>query len=293
MKKLILILLLMPALSMASGGGSKFDHVKINMADVGSLQRGAKLFVNYCMGCHSIKYVSYGRLKKDLLLTETQVYKNMMGTYGDKMKLSDYMITSLTPEQAKQFFVATPPDLSTVERARGADWLYNYLRSFYVASLVIKKEPGELDCKNDPANQIRIMDHDKPVTVCKDKTRPFGVNNIVFDKVSMPHVMLRQQGAQVAKFEEYFVTNEKGEKIAKKKFIKFIPVNAQGLSHKELAARAAQFNNDTRDLVTFLAWVADPGKLDRQKVGFWVLLFLIGFTILAYLMKKEFWKDIH
>jgi len=260
MKKLLLALLFIPVVSMASGGGLKLDHVNIDVGDVATLQRGAKLFVNYCMGCHSLKYVSYGRLAKDLSLTENQVYKYMVGTHGEKKRLSDYMITALSKTQAKRFYNGIPPDLSTIARARGNDWLYTYLRSFYV---------------------------DK-----KDKTLPFGVNNIV-KKVSMPHVMLKLQGAQTAVFEDYFVKNDKGEKIPKQRFIKFIPVNAEGLSEKELAKKAKAFDNTTRDLVTFLSYVGDPGKLARHAVGFWVLLFLIVFTFLAYFMKKEFWKDIH
>ncbi len=260
MKKLLLALLFIPVMSMASGGGPKLDHVNIDVGDVATLQRGAKLFVNYCMGCHSLKYVSYGRLAKDLSLTENQVYKYMVGTHGAKKKLSDYMITALSKTQAKRFYNATPPDLSTIARARGNDWLYTYLRSFYIDN--------------------------------KDKTLPFGVNNIV-KKVSMPHVMLKLQGAQMAVFEDYFVENDKGEKIAKKRFIKFVPVNAEGLSEKELAKKVKDFDNTTRDLVTFLSYVGDPGKLARHAVGFWVLLFLIIFTVLAYFMKKEFWKDIH
>jgi len=261
MKKLILALLFIPVLSMASGGGLRLDKVSIDVGNVATLQRGAKVFVNYCMGCHSLKYVSYGRLAKDLSLTENQVYKYMVGTHGEKKKLSDYMITALSKKQAKRFYGVEPPDLSTISRARGDNWLYTYLRSFYVDR--------------------------------KDKTLPFGVNNIVFDKVSMPHVMIKLQGPQIAVFEPYYVINDKGEKIKKKRFVKFVPVNAEGLSEKELAKKAKAFDATTRDLVTFLSYVGDPGKRARHAVGFWVLLFLIVFTLLAYFMKKEFWRDIH
>ncbi|VAW72378.1 Ubiquinol-cytochrome C reductase, cytochrome C1 subunit [hydrothermal vent metagenome] len=261
MKKLILALLFIPILSIASGGGPKLDQVTIDVSNISTLQRGAKIFVNYCMGCHSLKYVSYGRLAKDLSLTENQVYKYMVGTHKEKKRLSDYMITALSKAQAKRFYGGTPPDLSTISRARGDNWLYTYLRSFYV---------------------------DK-----SDKNLPFGVNNIVFDKVSMPHVMIKLQGEQTAQFEPYYVTNDKGEKIKKKRFVGFLPVNAEGLSQAELDKKAKAFDNTTRDLVTFLSYVGDPGKLARHAVGFWVLLFLIVFTLLAYLMKKEFWRDIH
>lgn len=306
MKKLICALLFIPAMSMAAGGSVHLDKVKVDVTNIGSLQRGAKVFANYCMGCHSLKFVSYGRLKKDLYLTEDQVFKHLMGTHGESKKLSDYMITSLSKAQGIRFYGKLPPDLSTISRARGNDWLYSYLRSFYVASYDVGvKDPKKKDyghCQKSSSEKSEVFKSrqlpllnakGQNIIACKDSSLPFGVNNTVFEKVSMPHVMLKLQGPQVAKFEAYSVTNNEGKKLIKKRFIKFIPVNAEGLSAAELKAKTAKFDSQTRDLVTFLSYVGDPGKIARQNIGFWVILFLLIFTVLSYLMKKEFWRDIH
>ena len=141
----------------------KLDHAPIDPSNKVSLQRGAKTFVNYCLNCHSASYMRYNRLQ-DIGLTDTQIKANLMFA-GDKV--GDTMTVAMPKADAKAWFGATPPDLSVEARARGADWLYSYLRGFY-----------------------------------RDDTRPTGWNNTVYDKVAMPHVLWELQGQQVLKVNE-------------------------------------------------------------------------------------------
>lgn len=141
----------------------KLDHAPIDPSNQVSLQRGAKTFVNYCLNCHSASYMRYNRLQ-DIGLTDAQIKANLLFA-GDKV--GDTMTVAMPKADAKAWFGATPPDLSVEARARGADWLYSYLRGFY-----------------------------------RDDTRPTGWNNTVYDKVAMPHVLWELQGQQVLKVNE-------------------------------------------------------------------------------------------
>ena len=141
----------------------KLDHAPIDPSNQVSLQRGAKTFVNYCLNCPSASYMRYNRLQ-DIGLTDTQIKANLLFA-GDKV--GDTMTVAMPKADAKAWFGATPPDLSVEARARGADWLYSYLRGFY-----------------------------------RDDTRPTGWNNTVYDKVAMPHVLWELQGQQVLKVNE-------------------------------------------------------------------------------------------
>jgi ubiquinol-cytochrome c reductase cytochrome c1 subunit len=160
--KLILCLLaLLPVAAFASGGNVHLDRAPVNVDDKISLQRGARLFVNYCLNCHSANYMRYSRLQ-DLGLTEQQIADNLLFTAE---KVGQPMTIALRPADGKAWFGANPPDLTVIARSRGADWLYTYLRSFY-----------------------------------RDPSRPTGWNNIVFPNVGMPHVLWQLQGEQVARF---------------------------------------------------------------------------------------------
>jgi ubiquinol-cytochrome c reductase cytochrome c1 subunit len=240
MKKLILAFLLavVPAVSMAAGGGVHLDDAGIDVSDTASLQRGAKYFVNYCTGCHSLKFQRYNRLVKDLGLTADEVKANLMFTtdnIGDTMKIA------MAPQDAEKWFGVVPPDLSVTARARGVDWIYTYLRSFYT-----------------------------------DEKRPFGVNNTVFPDVGMPNVLWQLQGSQKA-----VVTEVDGVKVTKLEMDKAGTLSAE------------EFDGVARDLTAFLSYVGEPAQLKRQSMGKWVLLFIGIFFVLAYLLKKEYWKDIH
>jgi ubiquinol-cytochrome c reductase cytochrome c1 subunit len=161
-KILFVLAFLLPMAALANEH-VKLDHAPIDPSNQVSLQRGAKTFVNYCLNCHSASYMRYNRLQ-DIGLTDAQIKANLLFA-GDKV--GDTMTVAMPKADAKAWFGATPPDLSVEARARGADWLYSYLRGFY-----------------------------------RDDTRPTGWNNTVYDKVAMPHVLWELQGQQVLKVNE-------------------------------------------------------------------------------------------
>lgn len=246
MKKLLTIFIcsFLPTLGFAGGGEVHLDKVDVDITNTASLQRGAKLFINYCLGCHSAKYMTYQRLAQDLALTKEQVENNLLFA-GDK--ISDYIKIAMPEAQAKEWFGTNPPDLTLVNRSRGADWLYTYLRGFY-----------------------------------KDDSRPFGVNNTVFKDVGMPHVLWQLDGVKEPVYEE--LTDHSGAVVKK-----LVGLNKV----QEGTMTTAEYDLAMRDLVNFLAYAGEPGKLQRNSIGVWVILFLVLFLFLAYALKKEYWRDIH
>ncbi len=160
MKKLLAALLFAPLLALASSEGYKLDTAPVDVTDTPSLQRGAKVFVNYCLNCHSANYMRYNRLQ-DLGLTDDQIRGNLMFAAE---KVGETMSVAMRPKDAAAWFGAAPPDLTVIARSRGADWLYTYLRTFY-----------------------------------RDTARPSGWNNLVFPSVGMPHVLYQLQGMQTLK----------------------------------------------------------------------------------------------
>ncbi len=247
MKKLLFALLLaaVPMLGQAAGEGPHLDEANIDLSDKASLQRGAKYFVNYCLSCHSAKFQRYNRLAKDLDLTEEEVIENFIFDPGKK--IGDTMTVSMTPEQGKAWFGNPPPDLSVLIRARGVDYIYTYLRGFYL-----------------------------------DEKRPFGVNNTVFPDVGMPHVLVELQGLQKA---VYKMEKDAGGNDVEK--LDHLEPVTQGLLSKE------EYDQVARDLTAFLSYVGEPIQMERKRLGVWVLLFIAVFFVLAYLLKKEYWKDVH
>ena len=245
MKKLIAAFLLSvaPVVALASGD-VHLDSANVDLRDKASLQRGAKLFAEYCQGCHGLKYARYERVGNDLGMTPDEV-KNQIRPAGGK--IGDLMKTSMTSADAEKYFGTVVPDLTLVARLRGEDWVYTYLRSFYA-----------------------------------DEKRPLGVNNIVFPDVGMPHVLAGLQGMQKAVFKE----EKDKEGNPHKVFEKFEQVTPGKLSPGE-------YDSAIRDLTAYLAYTAEPMKLERQSLGIKVMLFLVLFFVLAYFLKKEYWKDVH
>jgi ubiquinol-cytochrome c reductase cytochrome c1 subunit len=244
-KQLFAILLLAtPLYVLAAGGHVHLDKVNIDTTNKESLQRGAKTFVNYCMGCHSAQYQRYNRLARDLDISEEAVMHNLMFT-GDK--IGDHMDTAMHRDDAKRWFGAPPPDLTLVARVRGVDWLYTYLRAFY-----------------------------------QDSSRPFGVNNRVFDNVGMPNVLWQLQGEQEPVYETVIDSDGHEHRV-----LKAVELKVAGQQNP------AEFDRTVRDLVNFLAYMGDPIKHERKALGVKVLLFLLVLLVVAYLLKKEYWKDVH
>jgi ubiquinol-cytochrome c reductase cytochrome c1 subunit len=224
-----------------AGEGEGLAPANTRVDNVASLQRGARLYFNYCSGCHSIKYMSYSRLGQDLQLSEKDVLSSFAFTGA---KIGDQVMTNMPVDNSQQWFGKTPPDLSLEARAKGPDWIYNYLKAFYL-----------------------------------DPTRPSGWNNTVFPNVSMPNVLWELQGLQRADLapakpgEDAHV--EKLELISKGKL------------------SAAEYDESARDLTTFLEYVGEPAAIKRESMGVWVILYLAFFTFIAWLLKHEFWKDVH
>jgi ubiquinol-cytochrome c reductase cytochrome c1 subunit len=239
----VLLLALAPAWVFAAGPGIHLDKANIDPTNTQSLQRGARLFVNYCLSCHSASLMRYERMGKDLGISEELVSENLMFTGG---KVGELMTVATAPADAKEWFGTVPPDLTVIARSRGADWLYTYLRSFY-----------------------------------RDDSRNVGVNNLAFPDVGMPHVMWELQGWQ-----EPIITTVKDHDGKEIKVVDLELVEPGLMTEKE-------FDRAIRDLVNFLDYMGEPAKHDRRALGVKVLMFLFVFLVLAYLLKREYWKDVH
>jgi ubiquinol-cytochrome c reductase cytochrome c1 subunit len=246
MRKILFALLLVvsPVLAMASEEGAALDHANIDLGDTAALQRGAKYFVNYCLSCHSAKYMRFERVGRDLGLSDQQLRQNLMFVAE---KVGETMTVAMRPEDGVRWFGVAPPDLSVIARARGSDWLYTYLRTFYL-----------------------------------DDARPFGVNNLVFKDTAMPAVLAELQGFQKPVYKTFKNAEGTQEKVVEK-----LELARPGKMSPQ------QYDRAVRDLVTFLTYVGEPAKLERQRVGAWVLLYLLVFLGVAYAMKREYWKDVH
>lgn len=241
---LFIAALLLPVASTtaSAAAGAGLEHSRTNISDTASLQRGAKWYVNYCLGCHTISYMRYNRLAQDLNLSEENVMQNLV--YSDA-KFGETMDIAMDPEQAKAWFGKTPPDLSLIGRSRGSDWVFSYLLSFY------QDENG-------------------------------GWNNSILPNASMPHVLWRLQGIQTPVYRQE--TSESG-------------FTHEVIDHFELTTPGTQsveeFEETARDIAAFLEYAGEPAQLKRKAVGAWVILFLVVFTFIAYLLKAEYWRDVH
>jgi ubiquinol-cytochrome c reductase cytochrome c1 subunit len=238
LKHFLFLLAAAPVMAFAAGATVHLDKAPVNLTDQESLQRGARMFVNYCLNCHSANVMRYSRLQ-DLGLTEEQIKDNLMFAAE---KPGETMKVSMAKTDGKAWFGATPPDLSVISRSRGADWLYTYLRSFY-----------------------------------RDDSRATGWNNTVFDKVGMPHVMWNLQG----ELAPVYKTQGGHEVIERLELV------------KPGSVTLAQYDAMVGDLVNYLVWMGEPAQVQRKQLGVIVLLFLAVFFVVAYYLKKEFWKDIH
>ena len=195
-------------------GSIECDSFESNVSDKASLQRGLSSYMNYCYGCHSLKYSRYKRVAEDLEIP-LELYENNL--IYDGSKIGELMKISLTKNDAIEWLGAYPPDLTLEARLRRPDWIYTYLRNYY-----------------------------------PDASRPYGVNNRVYQNVNMPHVLEDIQN---------------------------------NLSQVE-------YDQVIFDLTNFMTYVADPSAEQRKRIGTYVLLFLIIFTAFAYLTYREFKKDL-
>jgi len=248
MKKLMLFLVLLFASNAYSSGGSAhLESAQTNIRSKDSLRNGAKYYMNYCSGCHSLQYQRYSRMAQDLGLSKVEVEENLIFTDS---KFSDHITKTMDDEQVKKkgwFNAAFPKDLTLVAKSRGNDWLFAYLQGFY-----------------------------------KDDSKASGWNNTIFPNATMPNVLWQLQGIQQASFKD--VKDDSG--IITHKFQGFTQLAEGSMS-------AEQFETTVRDIVNFLDYTAEPAKLIRLAYAPWVILFLVIFTFMAYMLKKNYFKDIH
>lgn len=217
-------------------GDEPLHHVSVDVGDRQSLQRGARLFVNYCMGCHAAEYMRYNRLGKDLGISENILERNLIPGSG---KAGDTMEIVMSAEQAEEWFNAVPPDLTLVARSRGADWLYSYLLTFY----------------HDPES-------------------PTGFNNLQFKGVSMPHVLWGLQGIQRL---------AEGGDGHTSELETVVPGSMSDVEYRRAM----------RDLVNFMVYLSEPARMQRYEIGFWVIFYLLILLVIVFLLKKEYWRDVH
>ena len=282
LKKFLLALPLALGLTCAQAAGSGYPLDRFptqKLTEQAALQNGAKLFVNYCLNCHGASSMRYNRLM-DIGLSEEQIKKNLLFTAD---KVGEPMKTAMNPVDAKNWFGAQPPDLSVIARARasgdgsGADWLYTYLRGYY-----------------------------------RDATRPIGWNNAVFPSVGMPHALWEMQGSRGATIEEIkAVKDEAGATTGYQKIVVNFDADGNRTEVKEKVEghphegttitlgkaeggtlSQARFDEEVADLVAYITFMSDPSAQTRTRMGVWVLLFLAFFTVLAWWMNKEYWKDV-
>lgn len=253
-----------------SCGTMDCDHIDVDANNKASLQSGAKMYMNYCMACHGMKYARYERTANDIgvpveLFEGNLKFEGMSGEIDGTARIGDLMENAMPEPMAKRWFGAAPPDLTLVARSRGTDWLYTYLRNFYI-----------------------------------DPSRPYGVNNKVFKDVGMPHVMLDLQGVTEC---------SPGPVVAKNGGIKRDPLTGEEMLYdadgkalnpcgrlavtEEGAMTAAEYDQAIYDLVNFMAYTAEPMVEERKRLGVYVLLFIALFFVFAYLLNREYWKDVH
>jgi ubiquinol-cytochrome c reductase cytochrome c1 subunit len=240
---LITIALLAGGTAVAEEGEIPLLQSGADINNVESLQRGARNFMNYCSGCHSLKYLRYNRLAADLKIPESELAGNLMFTSNKAFDT----INSAMPKDAEGWFGKQPPDLSLMARERGVDYIYSFLKGFYV-----------------------------------DKTRPWGVNNLVLPGAAMPHVLAEKQGLQKPVFK-----NEPDDRGSAKMVLVGVEAMTPG------ALKPEEYDLFVRDTANFLDYAGEPVKAKRQSMGVFVTLFLLVFFVFAYLLKKEYWKDVH
>jgi cytochrome c1 len=234
------------------------ENAEVDPTDKASLQRGAQLYMNYCLGCHSLKYSRYKRVAEDLEIPIEIFKQNLM--FGEQ-KIGDLINIGMDSADAKNWFGNPPPDLTLEAGLRGPDWIYTYLKSFYI-----------------------------------DESRPLGVNNMVYENVGMPNVLFNVQGEQLSVCKQI-------PSIAENGGLRQDPLTGKVLTEEKCGflettegtgeVSPEEFDSQMRDLTNFLAYMTDPAKTDRESIGFYVIFYLIIFTILSYLLYREFKKDLH
>jgi len=253
---MLLVALMGAAPTFAEEAKVVLDKAPVDLANKPSLQRGAKYFMNYCVGCHSLQYMRYNGLAKDLGIVDSkgEVDTTLMeSTLVPKgQKVTDYIVNSMPKEDAAKWFGIAPPDLTLEARVRGADWIYTYLRAFYL-----------------------------------DPKKPTGVNNLVFPDVAMPDVLVNEHGIYTLAQANSEHKTEGYSKKHEENVTSMLMLQQKG------RLTPAEYDHMAGDITNFLVYAAEPVQLKRQHMGVWVLVFLVVFFLFALLLKREYWKDVH
>lgn len=239
-KTFLFTVLLIPFVACSAGVGLELDKAPVNLNDHESLQRGAKSFVEYCLTCHGASFMRYNR-HRDIGMSEDDIRKQLINT---GQKSGGLMESAMRKKEAEEWFGVVPPDLSVIARARGADWLYTYLKTFY-----------------------------------RDTSTYSGWNNLIFDKVAMPHVLYQLQGQQI------LITDQKSDNSSLT--TQNLEVITSGLMTKE------EYDSFVADLVNYMVYLGEPHASYRKELGTMVIIFLFVLLGLTYLLKKEYWRDVH
>ena len=263
------MLLLLPMMAIASESGYPLDEMEPDLHDKASLQRGAKTYLNYCMGCHALQYQRYIRTADDLGIPHKLMLEHLV--FDPEVRIGDLMENSMSIDNSRNWFGAAPPDLTLYTKLKGGpQYLYSYLRGFY-----------------------------------EDSSRPFGVNNTVFENVGMPHALVELQGSQRYVCKQVPKLTESGAKIRDRHTLQYVTEEKCGAELKAMGVNPLQhvegtgtltpeeYDQVVYDLSNFLYYTAEPIRLERQRIGVYVLLFLAFFYVFTYLLGREYTKEFH
>ena len=241
--------------SSKSCGAIDCDPFKAQLTNNASLQNGAKLAVNFCMGCHSFKYSRWERVATDIGIPHQLMLDNMIFT---GQKIGGLMDIAMPADKAKEWFGATPPDLTLVARSRSPEWVYTYLKNFYA-----------------------------------DPTRPLGVNNKVFKDVGMPHALLDLQGLPECAPGPVLSANG-GIKRDLMTGADILDDPCGTFQINQLGTLSVEeYDSAVYDLVNFLTYISEPMAEQRKHIGKMVLLFLLLLMVFTVLLNREYWKGLH
>jgi cytochrome c1 len=262
MKQLaILVVLLMAPLWAAGAAAPDWDMepMRPNLHDKPSLQRGAALYMNYCWGCHSLAFHRYEATADFLEVPHDVFWDNLVFT---REAIGSLMASSM-PDQARNWFGTPPPDLTMVTRVRGETWVYNFLKTFY-----------------------------------EDELRPFGVNNKVFPNVGMPHALFELQGLPRETCQQVSQAGQRRTEL-RDPLSPDLPVTGEQCGFLEVPEGAEgsltseQYDQAVYDITNFLYYVGDPVRVERHRLGVYVILFLVILLVLTELLGREYRKEVH
>ncbi len=245
--RLVVVATILAAAQGQASTGATLEKANIDPGNISSLQRGAANFMNYCSGCHSAQYVRFNTIGKYLGLSEEELVDNLM---FNAEKTFETIQASMPSNDAARWYGTAPPDMSLMARAKGADYIYNFLKGFHL-----------------------------------DPDSPTGVDNTILEGTSMPHVLWELQGYQKALYSEHVETHADASTTTTHEFEKFELVTTGTLDIEE-------YGDFVRDTVNFLAYIAEPVRAERRKLGTWVLIYLAFFLVIARMLKKQIWKDV-